>query len=254
MSATPTGIPTARLVRVEVRKMFNTRSGFWLMASIGIVALLTTVVVILFAPDEELGLKVFGVAVAFPMGVLLPIVAILAVTSEWSQRTGLITFSLVPRRGQLVWAKALAAVLVGVASMLLALLIGAVGNLVAGALEGQAPRWDASVAEMVGVVVTNVLGLLVGFMLGVLLRSSAAAIVGYFVYSFVVPTIFGVLAALQEWFRDVRPWVDFNLAQGALLDAPISGRDWAILGVSGLLWLVLPLTIGVRAVLRCEVK
>ncbi len=34
----------------------------------------------------------------------------------------------------------------------------------------------------------NVLGMLFGFMLGVLIRNSAGAIVAYFVYTFVLPT------------------------------------------------------------------
>ena len=62
----------------------------------------------------------------------------------------------------------------------------------------------------------NVLGLMMGFMLGVLIRNSAGAIVGYFVYSFVLPTLFGLLAAIQDWFRDLQGWVDFNFAQAAL--------------------------------------
>lgn len=36
------GIPLYRIISTELRKMFNTRSGFWLMASIGILALLAT--------------------------------------------------------------------------------------------------------------------------------------------------------------------------------------------------------------------
>ena len=35
-------IPLSRIVTTELRKMFDTRSGFWLMASIGILALLAT--------------------------------------------------------------------------------------------------------------------------------------------------------------------------------------------------------------------
>ena len=38
---------------VELRKMFDTRSGFWLMASIVITAVLATGAVIIFAPDER---------------------------------------------------------------------------------------------------------------------------------------------------------------------------------------------------------
>ena len=41
------------MLRVELRKMFDTRSGFWLMASILITNLLATAGVILFAPDSE---------------------------------------------------------------------------------------------------------------------------------------------------------------------------------------------------------
>ncbi len=77
-------IPTTRLVRVELRKMFNTRSGFWLMASIGIAALLATAATILFAPDDQLTQDSFSAAIGVPMTVILPMVAILAVTSEWT--------------------------------------------------------------------------------------------------------------------------------------------------------------------------
>ena len=36
-------VPLSRVINVELRKMFDTRSGFWLMASIVITALLTTI-------------------------------------------------------------------------------------------------------------------------------------------------------------------------------------------------------------------
>ena len=48
--ATHDRVPMSRLVGVELRKMFDTRSGFWLMASIVITALVATGAVILFAP------------------------------------------------------------------------------------------------------------------------------------------------------------------------------------------------------------
>ena len=49
----------------------------------------------------------------------------------------------------------------------------------------------------------------------------------YFVYSLVLPTLAGLLAASQEWFRDLQPWVDFNFAQGALFDGDMTGEQWA---------------------------
>jgi ABC-2 type transport system permease protein len=47
-------IPLSRVVRVELRKMFDTRSGFWLIASIGITGFIATIATIAFAPDKDL--------------------------------------------------------------------------------------------------------------------------------------------------------------------------------------------------------
>ena len=45
-------IPLGRVVRVELRKMFNTRSGFWLMASLVILGVVATIGTILLAPEN----------------------------------------------------------------------------------------------------------------------------------------------------------------------------------------------------------
>ena len=114
--------------------------------------------------------------------------------------------------------------------------------------------WDVTLADASLVMLGNVLSMLIGFMLGVLFRNSPGAIVAYFVYSLLFPTVFGMLAAFQEWFRDVQPWVDFNYAQTRLYDETMTGEMWAQLGVAGLVWLVLPLAVGLAMVRRAEVK
>jgi ABC-2 type transport system permease protein len=254
--AVPRSMPLRRITGVELRKMFNTRSGFWLMASIVIASVVATGAVILFAPDDELTYSTFGTAIGFPMAVILPMVAILSVTGEWSQRSGLTTFTLVPRRGRVISAKAISAVAVAVASMVLAFAIGALGNVVGTAITGTNLVWDVSFSDVLLVVLGNVLGLLTGFMLGVLIRNSPGAIVAYFVYTFVLPTISTVLAASQDWFRHLQGWVDFNFAQGPLFgfDGTPTGEEWGQLGVTGLVWLVVPLLVGLGLVLRSEVK
>ncbi|MDX6300792.1 MAG: type transport system permease protein [Nocardioidaceae bacterium] len=250
----PRGIPMTRIASTELRKMFDTRSGFWLMAGIAIAAVLATGAVVLFASDANLTYNSFAAAVGVPMTVILPIVAILSVTGEWSQRSGLTTFTIVPNRGRVIAAKAAVSVAVGVVSILLAAGIGAVGNLVGTAIAGVDPVWNLSVADVAEIVLANVLGLLVGFMLGVLIRGSAGAIVGYFVYSFVLPTLAALLAASQHWFRVLQPWVDFNFAQGALYNGSMKAQDWAHLAVTGAGWLVIPTALGVWLVMRSEVK
>jgi hypothetical protein len=247
-------VPFSRIVAVELRKMFNTRSGFWLMASIVITAVIATGAVILFAPADAITYDTFAAAIGFPMTVILPIIAILSVTSEWSQRTGLTTFTLFPWRGRVIGAKAIAAIGIGVVSIPIAFAIGAIGNLLGSAITGNDLVWDVTFATASYIVFANVLGLLVGFMLGLLIRNSAGAIVGYFVYSFVLPTLFALLAAMQSWFADLQPWVDFKFAQGELFDGSLTGEQWANLGTASLIWLVLPLLVGLLMLKRSEVK
>jgi hypothetical protein len=188
------------------------------------------------------------------MVVLLPIMAILLVTSEWSQRSGLTTFTLVPDRSRVIMAKMTVAVVVGAVSIVVALAIGALGNIVGSSIAGVDTVWDVSTNQVFSLVLANVLGLLVGFMLGVLIRNSAGAIVAYFVYGFVLAGLTALLADSQQWFRDLQPWVDFNYAQGALFEGSLTGEQWANLGVAGVLWLVIPLTVGLLLIRRSEVK
>jgi ABC-2 type transport system permease protein len=246
-------IPMTRIVEVELRKMFDTRSGFWLMASIVATSVIASGAVIIFGKDGDQSYGSFAQAFGIPMSVILPIVAVLAITSEWSQRSGLTTFTLVPHRGRVVGAKALATAVVAVVSMVTAFAIGAVGTLVGSAIHGTDVVWDISFVDALYITAGYSLGMAMGFMLGALIRNSAGAIVGYFVYSFVVPTLSGLLAT-QAWWKDAQPWADFSFDQFRLYDGGLSAQQWAQTGVAGLIWLVIPLTVGVVMLMRSEVK
>jgi hypothetical protein len=247
-------VPLTRVVRVELRKMFDTRSGFWLMASLVILGVAATVGTVLYAPEEELTHNTFAAAIGFPMTIVLPMIAILSITGEWSQRTGLTTFTLVPHRGRMMLAKTIASVVVAVAAMLVALVVGVVGNVVGTAITGTDLVWDLSVAQFGTIVVGSLLCLLTGTMLGMLVRNSAGALIAYFVITLVLPTLFGILATSQPGFVDAQPWVDAELARSFLFEGPPEGEQWAQVAATTGLWLVLPALVGVRLVLRSEVK
>ncbi|MTB87289.1 ABC transporter permease subunit [Aeromicrobium senzhongii] len=248
-------IPITRLVRVELRKMFDTRSGFWLLVSIGVLAVASTVAVVVVAPDANITYWSFGTAIGFPMSVILPIIAILAVTSEWSQRSGLTTFTLVPSRGRVIGAKGIAALLVGVGSMVVAFAVGALGNLVGPGLAGVDTVWDVSLTAAPQIVLGNLVGMGIGFTLGVVLRNSAAAIVGYFVVSFVLSGILVLLAQVRPWFEDLQPWVDWNQTQVVLFDGTTNtAEEWAMLASTTMIWIVAPLVLGLLSLRHGEVK
>jgi ABC-2 type transport system permease protein len=251
---TPAPVPLPRLVRVELRKSFDTSSGCWLLASLGLAAVLTTGAIIAWAPAEQLTYSEFTLAIGVPMTIILPIIAVLSVTSEWSQRSGLATFTLVPHRGRVLLAKAIAAILVTIPATAAAFGVGALGNVSGAALADVPAVWDQAAVDVAYFALGQTLLLLVGFVLGALIRNSSGAIVAYMIYGFVAPGLLAFLAFNQTWFADARPWLDPKHNQDALLRGDLVGDGWAHLAVTSVAWLVVPMVVAVINVLRSEVK
>ncbi len=100
----------------------------------------------------------------------------------------------------------------------------------------------------------NLLSLLIGTMLGMLIRNSPGALVAYFVFTLLLPNVSELLATSQHWFHDLRPWVDFSFVQTSLFEGTMTGTQWAHLAATVAVWLVLPGVVGVRKVMHAEVK
>lgn len=248
-------IPTTRLVTVELRKMFNTRSGFWMLISIGVLSPISAGSLLVVGLNSDVTYQNFVRASGFPMSVILPMIAILAVTGEWSQRSGFTTFTLVSSRERVIGAKAIATLLVGLGAVSVAFAVGALGNVAGSALAGVDTVWDISLSVAPQMVLYNLVGMAFGFALGVVLRNSAAAIVGYFVASLVVPGILALLAQVRSWFEDLQPWIDWNKTQVGLLEgATNTGKEWTMLGSTTMIWIVIPIVVGLQFLRRSEVK
>ena len=119
-----------------------------------------------------------------PAAVLLPVVGILLVTSEWSQRTGLITFALVPVRSRVLGAKLIASLVLAVAMLVMSVAVVAAGVLVAapgidGTWSDAAPLIGQSAVYVTAAMVT-------GVAFGAILLASAPAIVALFALPTVV--------------------------------------------------------------------
>jgi ABC-type transport system involved in multi-copper enzyme maturation permease subunit len=127
-----------------------------------------------------------------------------AATSEWSQRTVLVTFTQEPRRARVVLAKLAVSVLLGAAGALFGLLV-AVAALAVSAASGRAVDVDTSAGLLGGFVLFVLLNVLSGVAIGALLQHSAAAVVAYFV----LPTGFAVLGTGVAF---VKEWIDATCA------------------------------------------
>jgi ABC-2 type transport system permease protein len=250
-------VPFSRLVRVELRKSYDTRAGFWLLVSIvGVVGLVLGIFTIIIAVQAEpVLLGDFVVLAAYMTSFLLPILAIMLVTTEWTQRSALVTFSLEPRRSRVVLAKMVVGLVLTLLTLVAAFAMGLLCTLVCEIANPQLTGWEIAATDLAGFTVTQTLAMLGGFALATLVLNTPAAIVLFVVYRYVLPGIFAAAGALIGWFGDVSPWLDFQAAQGDIYEWELSGtEEWAHLLVSGLIWLGLPLGIGLWRVLRAEVK
>jgi ABC-2 type transport system permease protein len=250
-------IPFGRLVKVELRKSYDTRAGFWLLMSIGIIVglMLAIATIITVVQEEAIIYGDFVGIAAYITGFMLPILGIMLVTSEWSQRSAMVTFSLEPRRMHVVLAKLVVGLLLTLLTLVGALAIGVVCNGICELANPELTSWELGAGDLAGFTVTQTLATLGGFAIATLLLNTPASIVLFFVYRFIIPTVFAIAGELLDWFEDIRVWIDFQGAQEGIYEWNLSGAEaWSHLIVSGFLWLGLPIGFGLWRILRAEVK
>jgi ABC-type transport system involved in multi-copper enzyme maturation permease subunit len=238
----------ARLTRVELRKLADTRSGLWLLIVIGLVALGTAAILLIWGKDSDQTFQQFFTFGLLPTAVLLPVLGILSMTSEWSQRTALSTFTLVPARGKVIAAKLVAGVLVAVAATVVTAGIAALATLLGGAIGGSG-SWSIGGVLLAQCLLAEVVAVLMGLGFGALLMNSALAIVVYFA----LPTVWSILTSTISGLKSVAPWLDLNDASMPMTEHGLTTTQWAHLGVATAIWVVVPLVLGTIRAMRREV-
>ena len=247
---TAEGIPFARLARAELRKLTDTRASRWLLAAIAAATPVVVAIMLVVAAPRNLTYSKLVDFTQTPQKLLLPALGILVITSEWSQRTGLVTFTLVPSRRRVLLAKATATLGLGLAVIAVALAAAAVGNLLGGLRHGNG-SWAFGAQGLGEIILLQVSALLEGMAFGLLLRSSAAAIAVYYV----LPTAWSALFTATSGLEHVAPWIDLNRAQSPLYTpGQITVTGWLQLLVAASIWILLPLTAGAIRALRGEIK
>lgn len=245
---TPIGF--GRLLAVELRKMIDTRAGKWLMGAIlGLILIATGFVMFSGDAKEMPRYENFVAAAGIPLGFLLPILGILTVTSEWSQRTGLVTFTLEPRRPRIGFAKWGAALLLGALSVVFAIAVGALFTLLAQAIHGVDADWSISGWLLAGTALAQLLGVSQGIAFGLLIQNTPGAICAYLF----IPALVSIITSIDA-LKDLGQWIDPNQANSPIMMGEAHGDDWTKFAVAQCLWLVLPMVLGFIRLTKREVK
>lgn len=261
-----------RLVKVEWRKMLDTRSGQWLLGiTLGLLVLVSAIVLIVSATDDEpLSYSNWFLDVLlFPLSILLPVFPILAVTSEWSQRTALSTFTLESNRTRLVLAKLVAVLALAIGTVLISAVLSVVTNLLGAAIGGYDADWTIDGKQLFWTLLVQMLYFLMAFGLGALLLNSPGAVSAFYVVGMMLPfMLYMNLILAFDWAQNLLPFIDLQTsgvqlttgqeirpANGQFGDgAPIGATNYLQFGVATLLWVVVPNVLGFLRIKKAEVK
>ena len=236
------GLP--RLSGVELRKMADTRAGFWLLFVVALLAAAIVTITLLGGKPEDQDFASLLQGTLWVVSVILPVLGILVVTSEWSQRTGLTTFALVPERGRVVVAKIIAAVGLAVLAVVACVITAAIGNLIAGG------SWSLDGSAIPNGALFEALGMLGGVAFGLAFMNSALAIVLYYV----LPTVWAILGETIHALDKPAQWLDTSRTMEPLIEGGMTGRGWAQLATSVALWVGVVLIAGLIRLHRTELK
>jgi ABC-2 type transport system permease protein len=238
-------IPFGILVRAELRKTVDVRAVRWMLFAAALLVAGAEAVPLVFPHNVTQDRASYLTWAALGLSRLLPLVLLMAMTAEWSQRTAMTTFTLEPRRGRVLAAKATAGLIISVFAALFALLAGTVAVLAAThAGRHVAEGWNWS--QLAGFALFIVLTSAVGMAVGAALHNTAAAIVIYFVLAGLFSLL--MIPALEK----AGDWLNTGQTFGWALAGDWSGHA-AEITVSAALWIALPLAVGTVRTIRREV-
>ncbi len=220
--------------------MVDTRSGLWL-ALLTALSAVAAVIADVATGNATRTLGETFVDAMLASSILLPIIPILLMTSEWTQRTALSTFALVPIRERVVAAKLGATLALLGTIVLLSATLAAIGT----ALDGGS--FTISFDDAGRIVVYEFLVLMFGFGLAAILMNSPAAIV----LNFVAPIIVTGIGAISGAVNDAIAWIDPG-AWDALTDSTTD--QWDKIATASIVWVVVPIALGVVRLRRRDIS
>ena len=245
ITAEPRPLRFATLTSVEFRKMTDTRSGRWLIATI--LTIITGVLTWKVAhPSIRPAFENYGDASAVFVAFLAPLIGLLAITSEWTQRTALTTFTLAPRRMPVFAAKYVASIALTLGLLAVSVLLAGGFTLLGGAIHGNG-TFAGLPTEVRTYAIIAVLQVTMAMAFGLLAAQTPLAITAFLI----APTAWGAFSS--NVLKGASPWFDVFSAYDRLASSqPLEHFGQTLSAVS--LWVLLPSALGLVRSLRREVK
>ncbi|MEO5901456.1 MAG: ABC transporter permease [Ilumatobacteraceae bacterium] len=233
------------LTSVELRKMTDTRSGRGLIA--GVIGLVAVVLAWKVAHAEvSTSFHNYGSGAVQALGFIAPVIALLAMTSEWTQRTALTTLTLAPRRLPVMIAKYTAALVVSLGLIAVGMMLTLGGTALGGAIHGHAV-YAGLLGDLRTFTIIVLLQMLMACAFGALAGNTAVALVAFFV----APTVWAAVST--QLLKGAAPWFDVFAAYDQL-GSPHPFQHIAESLTAITVWIILPSVIGLTRALRREVK
>ncbi|MFC0627559.1 ABC transporter permease [Kribbella deserti] len=235
------------LVRTELRKSVNTRSGRVLILAIVALALAAITWQLTHLEPGRITPEFFIGPASTGVMLLLPVIGVMAMTSEWTQRTALTTFTLSPRRIRVQLAKFVSAIVLSVVVFTVVTLLALAAIPLGGAINGDGSTFTGLGGLLAGMYLTAALNVVMAAAFGAVLANTAIAIVVYFI----APTAWSL--AGPALFKDNAQWLDVFGAFGRISERDLNGMLPETL-TALTVWIVLPIVAGLWASSRREVK
>jgi len=239
----PLRFPT--LLAVELRKMVDTRSGRSLIA-VTTAASLAVLVWKVTQSTVATEFENYSAGVTIMVAVLTPLIGLLAMTSEWTQRTASTTFTLAPRRLPVIGAKYVAALILALGAAAIGIAMAAVAVVIGGALHGSADFTDWP-GDLRYAAILVVLQVTMGAAFGAAAGNSPVALSAFLL----APTLWSLLATSA--LASVATSLDIFDAYGRLAsDRPLANITETLTAIT--VWVIAPTVFGLLRGLTREIK
>jgi ABC-type transport system involved in multi-copper enzyme maturation permease subunit len=215
--------PLTRLVRIELLKLSSTRLLYGLLAtSVGLTLLWTTLEASRAGkPNGPAALTSYAGQTSIITGgawglILAAVLGVTISSGEFRYRTATLTYLATPSRGRVLAAKAgaggIAAAAFGLAGYVITLAVGLSFTSAHGdrLVIGAGTLTDWGLGHVAGAALLG----MIGVVLGSLVRSQFAAVIGVFVWTIIIESLVGGL------FNSIRPYLPYTVA-AALAGTPL---------------------------------